>query len=302
MSDLALPLCAERVHFEDWENCWRLTNGIVDLVVPMDFGPRIMRFGFTRKQNLLKTFGLPQPGQRIRGGHRLWAAPEVPAFTWVVDTVPVDIEFRSDGMRVLGAVEAQSKLQKEMTITLAPDAADVSITHRIINRGDTPVRLAPWSLTQMAYGGCGVSGFPPRGEHPRDLLPTGSLVMWSYTNFSDPKWKLLRKYWVVRPDADHPAAQKAGIFLDPPWCAYLLHGDLYIKRSAAVAGPEYPDMGCSVEIFVNGVMIELETMAALHMLRPGESIEHEERWTLHSGITMNHWTDDEIDATIAPLL
>src|SRR5882724_10707051 len=86
MPDLASPLAADSIHFEHCENCWRLSNGIVDLVVPIDFGPRIMRFGFCDSENLFKIFDPVEKGARIRGGHRMWVAPEVPSFTWVNDS------------------------------------------------------------------------------------------------------------------------------------------------------------------------------------------------------------------------
>jgi len=300
MPDLAPPLRADRISFEYWEHCWRLTNGLVDLVVPVDFGPRIMRFGFCDAPNLFKIYEAPVPGTRIRGGHRLWAAPEVAAFTWANDTAPVTIEFQAFCFHDTATTEKESGLQKEMTVSLAPDAADVRVLHRFTNRGAAAVHVAPWALTQMAAGGCSVSGFPPRGEHPRDLLPTGSLVMWSYTDLSDPKWKLLRKYWILRQEARHPAAQKGGTFVEAPWGAYLLGDQLFVKRSVAPLGPEYPDMGCSFEIFANGAMVELETLAGLRTLAPGESAEHEEHWTLHRGVSMSDWSEEEIDKTILP--
>ncbi|MEO8027974.1 MAG: DUF4105 domain-containing protein [Bryobacteraceae bacterium] len=299
---LGPKLSAERVSFEHWDNCWRLTNGIVDLMIPEGFGPRIMRFGFCGSQNVLKTFDPPEPGMRVRGGHRMWLAPEVAAFTWVNDSVPVQIAFHEHGLHVTGAIEPESSMQKEMIISLAASGGGVRILHRATNRGDKPVQIAPWSLSQMAAGGCAVSEFPPRGEHPRDLLPTGSLVMWAYTDFSDPKWSLLRKYWILRQDAGHPAPQKAGLFLDEPWGAYLLGDELFIKRSNATPGVEYPDMGCSFEAFVNGAMLELETLGSLRTVAPGESAEHEERWSLHRQIEMTAWTDSEIDARILPLV
>jgi hypothetical protein len=302
MADLVPPLRADRVSFEYWEDCWQISNGIVDLVVPVNFGPRVMRFGFCGSRNLFKIYDRPVPGERIRGGHRLWAAPEVAAFTWANDTAPVAIEVLSAGLHVTGAMEAESGLQKEMRISLSVDQADARVLHRFTNRGAVPLHVAPWALTQMAAGGCSVSAFPPRGEHPRDLLPTGSLVMWAYTDFTDPKWKLLRKYWVLRQDAAHPEAQKGGTFLEAPWGAYLLGDELFVKRSVAPVGPVYPDLGCSFEIFANGKMVELETLAGLRTIAPGESAEHEEHWTLHRGIQMSKWSDDEIDATIAALI
>ena len=52
-------------------------------MVTGDVGPRIMRFGFVGGQNLLKEFPeqLGKSGEeklQLRGGHRVWKAPEDP--------------------------------------------------------------------------------------------------------------------------------------------------------------------------------------------------------------------------------
>src|ERR1041384_8610119 len=70
----------QRVSYDGWPNCVRLTNGQVELIVTTDVGPRVIRFGFVGGQNLFKEFK-DQVGKtggdewRGYGGHRLWDAP-----------------------------------------------------------------------------------------------------------------------------------------------------------------------------------------------------------------------------------
>jgi hypothetical protein len=45
-----------KVEYKGWPNCWRVTNGEVELIVTGDVGPRIMRYGFLGGQNLFKEF------------------------------------------------------------------------------------------------------------------------------------------------------------------------------------------------------------------------------------------------------
>ena len=44
----------EKIAYRGWPNCYRLANGIVDLIVTGDVGPRIIRFGFAGDVNELK--------------------------------------------------------------------------------------------------------------------------------------------------------------------------------------------------------------------------------------------------------
>ncbi|MBX9599790.1 MAG: hypothetical protein K2X35_02260 [Bryobacteraceae bacterium] len=295
-------LVAETTRFEHWPDCVRIENGVVDLVVPRGFGPRVMRFGFVNGPNLFKIFA-PDPPEapaaRIRGGHRLWVAPEIPDITWVNDTAPVQVDVQADSVVATGTLEPASGLVKQMTIAMR--GAAVGIRHQVTNSGPSSMLLAPWALTQMAPGGWGISAFPPKGEHPRDLLPNGALILWPYTDLTDPRWRLLRKYYALQQDPER-GPNKAGGFLEQTWGAYLLADHLFIKRSTGVSGATYPDMGCSFEVFTNQHMLELETLGPLVTLAPGESVTHEERWSLHRGVALAEWTDEELDRVIAPLL
>ena len=76
----------QKTDYAGWANCYRVSNGDVELVLTSDIGPRVMRFGFVGGQNLFKEFAesLGSSGESkwvARGGHRLWAAPEDPVKT-----------------------------------------------------------------------------------------------------------------------------------------------------------------------------------------------------------------------------
>ena len=56
----------EKISYKGWPNCYRVSNGEVELVVTGDIGPRIMRYGFVGGQNLFKEFA-EQMGKTRRG-------------------------------------------------------------------------------------------------------------------------------------------------------------------------------------------------------------------------------------------
>jgi hypothetical protein len=55
---------------------------------------------------------------------------------------------------------------------------------------------------------------------------------------------------------------------------------LFIKQFDYQPKANYPDMGCSAEVFTNQLMTEIETLGPLTRLAPGESVEHIETWHL----------------------
>jgi hypothetical protein len=154
----------------------------------------------------------------------------------------------------------------------------------------------------MAPGGLAISGFPPRGRHPINLEPTNPLVMWAYTNLSDKRWVFTKKYLTLRQDPNNSEAQKLGMFNTESWGAYLLNGEVFIKRAAAIPGKAYPDFGCSVEFFTNNEFLETETLGSLTNVLPGKTVEQIEHWSLHRGVHLSEIGDEAIDEAILPLL
>jgi hypothetical protein len=199
-------------------------------------------------------------------------------------------------------VEPESGLEKEIEIRLAPEGTAVTVLHRITNRNRDAVRLAPWALTVMRPGGIGIAGFPPRLRHDERLLPTNPLTMWGYTDFSDPRWRFTRRFLLLRQDPAAAAPQKTGLFAENAWVAYAMEGELFLKRAQARARAEYPDFGCSVEIFTNAAMLEVETLGPLQTVKSGGAVEHVEEWSLHRVPSIENAADQELAELLCPLV
>jgi hypothetical protein len=298
----------EKIAYGGWPNCWRVSNGVVEAVITGDIGPRVMRYGFAGGQNFFKEFAEQmgrsgEPAWQLRGGHRIWMAPEDPALTYAPDNGPVRVEPAAGGVVCTEPVEPLTGLEKQIALRMAESGTGVEVTHRIRNAGTAPLRLAPWALSMMAPGGHGLHGFPPRGTHPEMLAPSNPLVMWAFTHLSDSRWRLLDRYLVLRQDAANPVPQKLGSFHPRTWGAYLLNGELFVKRCEAAGEPsQYPDMGCSFEMFTNADFLELETLGPLVTLAPGEAVTHVERWSAFRDVRVERFEDAELDRVIVPLI
>jgi len=297
----------EKINYKGWPTCYRITNGEIEAVVTGDVGPRVIRFGFVGGQNLFKEFPdqLGKSGEadfQLRGGHRLWKAPEDPVASWAPDNVPVEVTVTESGVEAIEPVEPLTKLQKEIAIEMAPTGATLTVRHRLINHGLFPLEYSPWALTMMAPGGTAITGFPPRGKHPQVLEATNPLVMWAYTNLSDPRWKFTRKYMMLRQDPSNSDAQKIGMFNRNTWVAYVLNDEMFMKRTAADPALPYPDFGCSFETFTNNEFLEIETLGPLTKVGPKGSVTHVEHWSLHRGVKLSQFSDAELDAVLQPLL
>lgn len=303
-----MSVSIEKTDYQGWPNCYRVANGTVEAIVTGDVGPRIMRFAFAGGPNLFKEFTeqLGKSGESAwqpRGGHRIWMAPEDPVRSYAPDNDPVRVEVADGILEATGPVEALTGLEKKLTVRMAAEGTGVEVIHQIRNAWANDCRISLWVLTMMAPGGAGIHGFPPRGTHPEMLAPSNPLVMWPFTNLADRRWRLLQKYLVLLQDPANPVPQKLGSFHRDTWGAYLLNGDLFIKRANALGVPaDYPDFGCSFETFTNAEFLELETLGPMVDLAPGAVLRTTENWSLHRGVQVREWTDAELDRLILPLV
>jgi len=297
----------DRCAYGGWRNCVHLSNDVVELIVTLVVGPRVIRFGFIGGENEFKEYDtqLGQTGGndwRIYGGHRLWHAPEDEARTYFPDNQPVALEQHNGFARLIQQVETTTGIKKEIDFRLAADSAHVEVVHRLRNTNPAAVELAPWALTVMSPNGVAILPLPPRRSHPEDLTPGNALTLWKYTDMSDPRWTWGRKYILLRQDPTPSVKpQKVGAAVPDGWIMYARAGHLFVKTFRYDAGASYPDMGCSVEAFTNREMLEIETLGPLTNIASGQAVEHVETWRLFRDVPMPH-TDADVDAHVLPRL
>ncbi len=275
-----------RRDYGGWPNSYYLDNGAIELVVTGDVGPRVISCGFPGGQNLFynaaEALGRSGESQwENRGGHRLWVAPEDRGTTLALDNGPVGVVVTEEGVVATQPVEPETRLQKQIEIRLAPGAAGATLIHRVKNLNPWAVRFAPWALSVMAPGGVALAVLPPRCRHEERLLPTGSLAIWGYTDLSDARWRFLPRFLMLRQDASATTPQKLGLFNSPTRAGYERGGELFWKWTETDAGQTYPDFGCSLEMFTNADILEVETLGPLASIEPGGEAVHVEHWSLH---------------------
>ena len=296
----------EQIQYGGWDNCFRLANDQVDLVVTGDVGPRIIRFGFINQANMFKEYP-EQLGKTsgdqwlIFGGHRFWHAPEAIPRTYYPDREPVLIQETEHGLVATQQPETLTGIQKQIEIELSPDKPEVNLKQRLINHNVWAIEAAPWSLSVMAQGGVAILPLPPRGPHPDFLLPTSTLSIWPYTNLSDSRWVLGEKFILLHQDPQTNKPQKLGIFTPNSWGAYANYGCLFKKQVPIQFEGLYPDMGANFEVFTNHQMLELEALGPIETIQPKGMIEIQEHWTLFTDIPPIR-TEADVDKILASIV
>lgn len=241
-------------------------------------GPRIIGLHIKGAEgNLLAStpeihWETPHGEYYLRGGHRLWTAPENPFYTCPEEGLGI-IEENDDV--ILKSPTDASGLQKEIAIRLEENR--VHLWHRVTWNGKEAIELAPWAITQLRLRSMAIL---PLSESNR-LHPNRNLVLWSYSQIKDERLELHDDLILLHGREDQRAC-KIGNRNDTGWIACALGDALFVKRFE-VADGNFPDLGCNVEAYVKDVCVELETLGHLETLKPGESVNHEEIWEVFAG-------------------
>ena len=144
----------EELCYKSFGKCVRLTNGIIELVVTLEVGPRIIRFSAVGGENVFfedderktnhddqkeiyaECYGDDLKPWAILGGHRIWTSPEAFPRSYVPD-YKSEYETIENGIKVISPVQSWIQLQPEFEITITGEN-EVKVVHRLKNCGAWP--------------------------------------------------------------------------------------------------------------------------------------------------------------------
>ena len=260
--------------------CLYLSNEIVELMIPLSYGIRIGHFAFCGGENVFyeqphDMTELTTPGGwRVRGGHRLWVAPEG-SETYYPDNDPIHYEISGDSVLLTQQEDPWLRVKKSIRITFIANDS-VQVDHCIVNTGNSDRTCSIWGVTSVAPGG--VQHIPLK-VYDRGSMPRHWISMWSYTDLGDHRAKYSREEILL---THEPIEQRYKIGVDRPngpvW--YENHGVIFEKNFPVVQEESYPDKDVSYETYMCQYMVEIESLSVLRTIAPGEKSEHTEIWRL----------------------
>ncbi|MBQ8403857.1 MAG: hypothetical protein IJX55_05475 [Clostridia bacterium] len=293
----------KEVKYKNFGKCLPISNDYMEVFVTVDIGPRIIKCNLKGKENMMfedvernfsndvsSMFGEGKTWYTY-GGHRIWLSPEGFPETYYPDNDKVLYSTFANGAEFIPPVQDVTGIQISVKLEIAEDKPEIKISHKIANTNKTYLKGSVWCLSVMAQGG---TALVPQPTEDTGLLPNRTLVMWPYARFNDTRFTLCDKYITVSQDKDATDAFKFGINNTSGKSAYINNGQALVKYVEYQEGAEYPDGGCSTEVYTNNLFEELESLSPLYTLAPEESMTHIETWTLFDGIEITKKTDAEL--------
>jgi len=276
----------EEIEHREFKRCLKISNGDAEIIVSLDFGPRILSYALDGGENVLGWH--PEAAVQTDlgkwhpyGGHRLWVAPEHMPRSYAPDNDKVNYLVENERSALFSKAADAAGFEKQFRVTLAEKGSGVAIDHKITNAADEARDCAAWAITIMRPGGEVIipnEPFAPYG--PEHLLPVRSIALWSYTDFTDPRYSFEKDAIRLRVDDQIEPQQKFGVLNKQGWAGYESQNLLFKKKFDHVTDASYPDFNSNNETYVAGGYVEIETLSPLRWLEHGKSIEYQETWEL----------------------
>lgn len=268
-------------YFSDPEfgKCILLYNESYELIIPLEFGIRIIHFSKRNGKNLF--FVQPnsmkdlttEDGWRIYGGHRMWIAPEG-NWCYTPDNQPIEYTLTDEGIILVQSEDERAKVIKTLHVQFTNN--NVIITHEIQNTDIQPIDVSIWAITSMTPEGIQTIPFAPPF---RIYNPNRHISLWDYTQLSDPRAKYLSDR-IILSHKPLPEKYKIGINASDGNITYEVPFGTFQLNFDVFENAVYPDGGSNYETFMCCHMTELESLSPIQHILPNERISHIEKWSI----------------------
>lgn len=283
-------------HFEkgtfDGLDAVTLYTDRMKMVLVTGAGPRIAYLGVleegrARDKNLLywNRDGMVRGDWSLMGGHRVWLTrplADESEDTYAGDGEPCAVVMEDACVTVTAPPHPFTRLERGIRVRVLDDMA-FEVTNRITNTGALVYSGGVWSPTcinpqekiiRIPLGEEGASWDMVRIVIPR-------VFAGNVTTVEDPQVTFEGNDMVVRSHGHVTkrcvSAPRGIISMEWP-----KEGLVFTKQADYVRDGNYPLGGCNVAVFIgeNDWMGELETFGREQTVRPGETIENREVWTV----------------------
>ncbi|MCS7254249.1 MAG: DUF4380 domain-containing protein [Armatimonadota bacterium] len=283
----------EQISYRGWDDSYRITNGIVEVVVVPKIG-RIMSYRFVGGENILweneKWFGKlradAKPNEWANfGGDKVWPGPqnqwkEVMGRSWPPDEAFDGGECTAnelvDGVELVTPVSPHYGAWLVREIRLSADSTRLTIKQRLEKLRLPIVDMLIWSVTQIRSPDLVLLPIDPKSKFENGFTILGGGDVEPQYRRREGNFLLVRRHPLI--------PTKVGTDSTECWLASFHGNVLFTQHAKFVKDAVYPDGGCTVEVYTNPdelPYVELELMSPIFKLGLGEEAQFDISWQLH---------------------
>lgn len=274
-----MSISIKEVNDINYGRCIDISNGIVDVSVTIDYGPRIIRYcpknmknlfyydrtgEYTFPQNLVNTNELFY----LYGGHRMWISTESGEKSNYPDNVPIVYSPITEGVKLSIPRDIKQGIALYMDIILTQETTNIMVVHSVQNISKVPMEISINADTALCK-----SGFVYSMQSEKNKI----IQLYNSSKWQDKRLFISDDY--ITADASNGDEFYIGIKNAVGCCGYVDNNVIFNKRYIHNTNLEYPNGDISTKIKILNGYISLDTISPLYVVESGEIVRHVESWS-----------------------
>ena len=283
-----MALTVKEVTDERLGHCALLENDGLEMMVTLDYGPRIVSVHHEGEPNLIYNDLIP--GLQRSHGHKMRITLEKSTNPVYCDDLPVRYIPLSDGVSFVQTLSDPAQLELTMDIVFSTEIGSFMVVHSATNKSLEDIKLSIY--TETPFGNDGIVFIPQSNIHETDR-PSRVLTLFDNAGWNDKRLFIGNQYVTVNGNTfeaeDNGEFQlvdavpcsdrlKIGVNNTAGFCGYLMGGHALIKRYVHNRNALYPFNSCSAFATANDGYLSIQNMGPFYIIGPGESARHIESW------------------------
>ncbi|TDT71385.1 hypothetical protein EV215_0758 [Hypnocyclicus thermotrophus] len=275
------------INYKNFGNCLKINNDFIELIVSLDFGPRILSYKLLNFDNIFyedidreltfsfdnfSKFNLNKNEKwTLYGGHRLWIAPESSPHTYYPDNIKISYEVKDNIFSFIEPIENYLNIQKIIEIEIID--SKVNLNHKIYNYNAFEIKLTPWTISAMKGGGMSLVPLPKKNTTP---LENTLIKFWPYNDFNDERFKFVNDFAILEQNHKINSAFKYSINNESGQAFYFIDNFVFLKQ----CNPSKDNLITNYESYTNKDFLEMEFIGKTEYIPSDSYILFKETWNL----------------------
>ena len=271
---MLMSLNVSEIMSEEYGHCARLENGKTEMLVTLDYGPRIVSVSKNGSPNLI--YNTVDPEIHRNHGHKMRITLKKSTNAVYCDDTPVRYSLMEDGVSFVQTLTQPAQLELSMDIVFSSEIGSFMVVHSVLNRSLEDIRLSIY--TETPFQDDGFVFIPQSNIHETDR-PSRILTLWENCSWRDSRLFVGDQYVTVH-DTDVPDLPrlKLGVNNTAGFCGFVQGKYGLIKRYVHNRTALYPFQSCSAFATANEKYISLQTNSPFYIIAEGEYARHIESW------------------------
>ncbi len=278
-----MSLNVKEIASEEFGNCALLTTENFEVLVTLDYGPRIVRAHKTDGQNLI--YNDVDPDLSINHGHKMGITVDRSTNRIYCDNSPVRYTPETDGVHFFQTITEPAQLEVAMDIIFSDDKDSFTVEHSVYNKSKDEVKVSIYTETPFRNDGF---VFIPQNVIKDPERPSRILTLWEDCKWSDSRLFIGDEFVTVHAETADDGQfvdinklkprLKIGVNDTDGIGGYIGDSGIFIKKYVHNRAALYPFYNCSAFATAHEEFLSIQTTSPFYLIASDESARHEEIW------------------------